>query len=261
MLTRDLPNSVAWLGAGSYLHSEFRLLKNCSSAFRRHRVCYSMKFGILPALALGFAMPGTIAFSAELPSHLVSSSDGWKQAAESKGVAIYSRLRPGSSLKEFRAVGEIAAPTRAVHAVIDDLENYPSFMPYTAQCRVMKRDKNFILTYQRLSPKICADRDYTLRIRKKSWPAAEGGQIYLSWWRTVNSIGQEEKPGVVRVDVCDGAWLLEPDGANKTRATYSVYTDTGGLIPAFLANHASQVGIGQLFEAVRKQVRNPKYGF
>jgi len=63
----------------------------------------------------------------------------------------------------------------------------------------------------------------------------------------------------VRVNVCDGGWLLEPNGANKTRATYSVYTDTGGLIPAFVANHVSQIGIGRLFEAVRKQVKEPKY--
>jgi hypothetical protein len=218
-----------------------------------------MERRIPPAVVLSFAVAATTALSAELSSHLVSSSDGWKLAAQPQGVAIYSRLRPGSPLKEFKAIGEIAAPTHAVHAVIDDLENYPSFMPYTAECRVMKREKNFILTYQRLSPKICADRDYTLRIRKKSWLAAEGGHVYLNWWKTVNGLGPAEKPGVVRVEMCDGGWLLEPIAMNRTRATYSVYTDTGGPVPAFLANHASQIGIGQLFDAVRKQVKNPKY--
>jgi hypothetical protein len=64
---------------------------------------------------------------------------------------------------------------------------------------------------------------------------------------------------VVRVKVCDGSWLLEPETENKTRATYSVYTDTGGLVPAFLANPVSQIGISRLFEAVRKQAKNPKY--
>jgi hypothetical protein len=220
-----------------------------------------MKRRISPAVVLSFAVARTIAFSAEPPSYSVSSSEGWKLAAQSQEVAIYSRLRSGSALKEFRAVGEIGAATHTIHAVIDDLENYPSFMPYTAECRVIRREENFILTYQRLSPKLCADRDYTLRIRKKSWPAADGGRVYLNWWRTLNSIGPEEKPGVVRVEVCDGGWLLEPEGANKTRATYSVYTDTGGFVPAFLANRASQIGIGQLFEAVRKQARNPKYRF
>jgi hypothetical protein len=53
--------------------------------------------------------------------------------------------------------------------------------------------------------------------------------------------------------------LLEPSGAARTRATYSVYTDTGGLIPPFIANHFSQSGIGEIFTAVRKQVQQPKY--
>jgi hypothetical protein len=33
----------------------------------------------------------------------------------------------------------------------------------------------------------------------------------------------------------------------------------GGAIPAFIANRASQVAIGRLFVAVRKQVKDPKY--
>ena len=132
-------------------------------------------------------------------------------------------------------------------------------MPYTAECRLIKRESDSIITYQRLSPKICADRDYTLRVQKKSWPAAAGGLVYLNWWEPANELGPAERPGVVRVNVCDDGWLLEPNGANKTRATYSVYTDTGGLIPAFVANHVSQIGIGRLFEAVRKQVKKPKY--
>jgi len=53
--------------------------------------------------------------------------------------------------------------------------------------------------------------------------------------------------------------LLEPNGAARTRATYSVYTDTGGLIPAFIANHFSQSAIGEIFAAMRKQVTQPKY--
>ena len=81
----------------------------------------------------------------------------------------------------------------------------------------------------------------------------------MSRWEPANELGPAEKKGIVRVKICDGGWLLEPDGAIKTRATYSVYTDTGGAIPAFLANHASQTGISRLFEAVRKQVKNPKY--
>ena len=59
--------------------------------------------------------------------------------------------------------------------------------------------------------------------------------------------------------ICQGAWLLEPVGDNKTRATYTIDTDSGGKIPAFIANPATELAIKKVFAAVRKQVKNDKY--
>jgi hypothetical protein len=216
-----------------------------------------MQWRILSGFAMVLILAGTTVSASE-PSSSVDPSEGWKLASASNDVAIYSRVRAGSQLKEFRAIGPIDAPTSAVQAVIDDFENYPKFMPYTIECRLIKRDGDSIVGYQRLSPKICADRDYTLRVWKKSWPTADG-LVFMSHWAPANELGPAEKKGVVRVKICDGRWLLEPNGSSKTNATYSVYTDTGGFIPAFIANQASRVGIGKLFEAIRKQVKNPKY--
>ena len=188
----------------------------------------------------------------------VNLNDGWKISAQVKDVTIYSRPHPGSHLKEFSAVGPIDASTRAVHAVIDDFENYPNFMPFTVEARLIKREGDSFIGYQRLSPKICSDRDYTLRVWKTSWPSSDG-LVFRSQWTSANEFGPPEKKGVVRVKLCNGGWLLEPDSAIRTRATYSVFTDTGGLIPAFLANYVCQNGISRLFDAVRKQVKDPKY--
>src|SRR5436309_15871147 len=81
-------------------------------------------------------------------------NDGWKFVKETGGISFSSRARAGSSLKEFKAVGEIDASSRAVHKVLDDLESYPKFMPYTAECRLIKREGDSIYSYQRLSPKV-----------------------------------------------------------------------------------------------------------
>jgi hypothetical protein len=188
----------------------------------------------------------------------ISADDYWKLSAREKNVTIYSRPRPGSALKEFKAVGPIDAPTNAVCAVIDDFQNYPKFMPYMTECRLIKRDGDSMVGYQRLSPKVCADRDYTLRVWKKSWPST-GGLVFMNHWSPANDLGPPEKKGVVRVKLCEGKWLLEPDGATKTRATYFIYTDTGGFIPSFIANRISSTGITKLFAAVRQQVKDPKY--
>ena len=221
--------------------------------------CRRMRLPLFP-LATSIFMAAAWSANAGTPEGFapVDLKDGWKIAAKMKDVTIYSRPHPASHLKEFSAVGPIDATTRAVHAVIDDFENYPRFMPFIVESRVVKREGDSVIGYQRFSPKICADRDYTLRVWKTSWPASDG-PVFRSQWTSANEFGPPEKRGVVRVKVCNGTWLLEPDSAIRTRATYSVFTDTGGLIPAFLANYASQSGISRLFEAVRKQVKDPKY--
>jgi ribosome-associated toxin RatA of RatAB toxin-antitoxin module len=182
----------------------------------------------------------------------------WKLVSTSDNVALYRRPRPGPGHYESRATGEIAAPVAMVRAVIDDAESYTRFMPYTVECQVLKRDADSALVYQRLSAPLISDRDYTLRVRFTS-TTVEGKTTYRSRWETENGAGPAEKPGVVRVKLCEGGWLLEPAGPNSTRATYSIYTDSGGVIPAFIKNTGSQVGIRKLFAAIRKQVRDPKY--
>jgi ribosome-associated toxin RatA of RatAB toxin-antitoxin module len=195
--------------------------------------------------------------------HLVAAeSDAtpgeWKLVSTSDNVSLYRRSRPGPGHYESKAVGEIAASTAVVHAVIDDVDSYSSFMPFTVECRVLKREGDSVFTYQRISAPLVSDRDYTLRVRTTSKKVA-GGTSYFSRWETANEFGPPEKSGIVRVKLCEGGWSLEPSGPNTTRATYSVYTDSGGVIPAFIKNTGSQIGIRKIFAAIRKQVLEPKY--
>lgn len=180
----------------------------------------------------------------------------WKLISDKEGVAIYRRQRPASN--ESKAIGEIAAPAALVHAVIDDVESYASFMPYMAECRVLKREGDSVVTYQRISTPLTSDRDYTVRVQLSSKPT-EAGKVYQRHWETENALGPPEKSGVVRVKLCEGSWLLEPIGPNTTRATYMIYTDSGGMIPTFIKNTGSQIGLRKMFAAIRKQVRDPKY--
>jgi hypothetical protein len=203
---------------------------------------------------VGFNLAGAAAAEPEGPA-----AEGWNLESKNSSVLLYSRLRPSSSFKEFKAVTDFDANTRVVHNVLDDVGSYPAVMPYTIECRLLRREgPSSVLTYQRLSPKICSDRDYTLRIRQTSRPVPDG-LVFLDKWELANQLGPAEKPNVVRVKISEGSWLLEPLSNDKTHATYSIYTDSGGTLPAFLANTASTIGIRKIFTAVRKQVKLPKY--
>jgi len=185
-------------------------------------------------------------------------ADDWKLTSKEDGVTIYSRTRSGSPIKEFKAVGHIDATPRALMAVIDDVDAYPHFMPYISECRVLKHDGDSLISYQRVSPPFCTDRDYSIRVRHetKTTPA---GKAYVCRWELANALGPAESTEIVRVKINEGSWLIEPAPGNTASATYCVYTDSGGTLPAWLAGKANQVGIGKLFEALRKQVKNAKY--
>lgn len=196
-------------------------------------------------------------FAATLPAAEPEGTPGeWKLISDKEGVVLYRRQRAVTN--ESKAIGEIAASTDLVHAVIEDVESYTSFMPYTVESRVLKREGDSIIGYQRISAPFTSDRDYTLRVRVSS-KKAEGGTNYHHQWEADNAAGPPEKKGVVRVKLCEGSWLLEPAGPNRTRATYMIYTDSGGSIPKFIKETGSQIGIRKLFAAIRKQVRDPKY--
>jgi ribosome-associated toxin RatA of RatAB toxin-antitoxin module len=185
-----------------------------------------------------------------------ASPGEWKFISDKDGVTIHRRQRTVSY--ESKAVGEIAASTGLVHAVIDDVESYSTFMPYTVECRVLKRTGDSVVAYERISAPMTSDRDFTVHVRNSS-KKVEGGTQYSSHWTADNSLGPSERHGVVRVNLCEGSWLLEPIGPDRTRATYTIYTDSGGWIPKFIKETGSQIGIRKLFAAIRKQVTNPKY--
>jgi len=88
----------------------------------------------------------------------------------------------------------------------------------------------------------------------------DGTTSYRVHWEPVNSLGPSPSPGVTRITLDQGSWILEPtDGGKKTIATYTILTDGGGGLPAFVINFANRQGVENLFSAIRKQIGVTKY--
>ena len=186
------------------------------------------------------------------------AGEGWTEVMKKPGLEIYSRDKKDSHVKEYKATGDIVAPAWVVKNVIDDVETYPKFMPYVTESKVLSRTANWLVTYQRFSTPLVKDRDYVLRIINESRPAPGGGTVYCNKWKAGIDAGPPETPGVVRVKVNEGYWLMEPSG-EKTRATYMIFIDPGGTIPAMVINYGNKNAIPKLFAAVQKQAEDKKY--
>lgn len=181
---------------------------------------------------------------------------GWELEAEGKGVSVYSRPRSGTDIQELKATGIINAPPPAVFKVLSDYARYTAIMPYTEESKIIAAEEGgrVVHVYSIINAPLVSRRDYTLRIADKSdWKNGEGF-LKTSW--TLSGKGPAPNPDMVRVTVNEGSWLLEPIASGaKTRATYLLFTDPGGTLPAWVSNRANSATIPDVFEALRKNAK------
>jgi hypothetical protein len=187
------------------------------------------------------------------------NSEGWAVVFQSPDLTIHERARGGSPCREIKAVGTIEAEPAVVKRVLEDVSEFPSFMPSVVEARVLSTNGDTRLIYERLSLPLVDDRDYTLRLQSGTQRAKDGAAVYFQRWTTANDLGPAEKKGVMHVKVAEGSWLLEPAAGGHTTATYISFSDPGGKLPAFLTNKAGRETVRKLFAAIRKQARLPKY--
>ena len=185
------------------------------------------------------------------------AGEGWVQVSTSSKLSVYYRYKKGSPIKEYQAIGVIAAPNWVVENVLADTEAYPNFMPYVAECKVLAREAEGLTTYQRVSAPFISGRDYVLHIRIET-RHSKSGTVYVRHWNVDSSRVVAEHPGTIRMKVNEGSWTLEPAG-ESTRVTYSIFTNPGGSIPTGMLNYANQSVIPKIFAAVEKQSGDKKY--
>jgi ribosome-associated toxin RatA of RatAB toxin-antitoxin module len=185
-----------------------------------------------------------------------SPGPDWTEAYHKNGLVIFTKdVAEG---RRVIAVSQVEVPPEAVFNVLVDFEHYPEFMPYVKESEVLSRTgDNEVVTYARIAPPFISERDYPLKVRLTRGSAGSDDKFKGSTFKVEWTALPEAKPeveGVVRIKLNEGSWLAEPlDDGRRTRLTYTLLTDPGGLIPDFVFNLSNTVAIPELFEAVRKR--------
>lgn len=190
----------------------------------------------------------------------LAAPEGWEVVAEGDGLEVRERARPGSSVREIEVESVIDATPERVFRVLLDFDRCTELMPYTAEARVVHREAGGRVThvYTVIDAPLVARRDYTLRLADESDWQGGAGFLLLTW--TLSALGPPPREGVVRVAVNEGSWRLDPlDGGRQTRATYRLFTDPGGGLPAWAVGIGNRKALPEVMAAVRKAVADPRY--
>ena len=162
----------------------------------------------------------------------------WRHVATTDGVRVSAREIPGQAFPEFRGVTVMKADMFQLLAILDDA---PRHCEWQASCKVMRVVKHYDefnrVLYHRLdSPWPVNDRDVVF---KGGVTVDWKRKIVWSRFRALKGMVKVES-GVVRITRMYGHFKFELIAPGQIRATYQVFSDPGGWLPAWLVAGASK---------------------
>jgi hypothetical protein len=90
-------------------------------------------------------------------------------------------------------------------------------------------------TYEQISAPVVSDRDYVLHVTRE---ASEGAGCLIRF-ETTTELGPGPQRGFVRIPLIRGSWDVSPT-PEGTRVNYTIFSDPGGHVPAFLCRHGQR---------------------
>ena len=193
-------------------------------------------------------------------------------------IITFFEAEPGSNLKKGQVTGVVAAPPEKVWEVILDANNFQDFLPRMLRSRLIRQEElarilavrppsaaaveailssnppevaHFRLPGQKYRgyfyghvkvPWPLGNRWYIVKVQ---WDESQAVRhIYTSSWSLVTGNLKENR----------GEWKVEPFDDQKTRLTYRVATDPGGLAPKFIVEKFTAQNLPLIILGVRNRL-------
>jgi hypothetical protein len=145
------------------------------------------------------------------------------------GITLSARELPNERVVELRAQVSSKSSIPALCASAYGGATLDKAEPDITTRKLLRENgANERVTYEQISAPVVSDRDYAVRSVRE--PFGEGG------CRVVFAADNQEAPPLpksfVRIEKLRGSWTFEPQGDGGVAATYVIFTDPGGSLPA-----------------------------
>lgn len=181
----------------------------------------------------------------------------WTLKLNKENIAVYTKTQANSNLKAIKVDCELNTTLTKLTAVVLDANAGTEWVYSTKSCVLLKQVSPSELYYysEVKLPWPFSNRDFIAHLIATQDPTTKVVTID----GPVEPTYIPEKKGIVRVSKSFGKWVITPKGPNRVRLEYTLETDPGGSIPAWLVNMFVTKGPFETFKKLKDQLNKPKY--
>ena len=183
--------------------------------------------------------------------------DNWTLKSEKEGVTVYTRTFPDSKFKAIRVELELETSLSRMVAVLLDVDAGADWIYATKSSILLKRvSPSELYYYSEVNiPWPFSNRDFIAQLKVRQDSAT---RVVTVDGPTVPDYLPVKKD-IVRVARSEGKWVLTPAGKGRIRVEYTLRTDPGGDLPAWLFNLFATKGPMESFANLKQQLKKAAY--
>lgn len=187
----------------------------------------------------------------------LASDAGWEHETTDEGVAVYLKEEAGRNLPVFKGIGTVEGNLFELLAVLDDANRHTEWMANCIKSKILKPINEFdrIMYNRTEAPWPVSDRDVVL---EAICSANMERKEFLSQFRNVGFAGMPKQEGAVRMPRLRGFWRFVAIDERRTKATYQIDADPGGMLPDWVVERASVKLPIQSIVGLRRQVKKTR---
>lgn len=192
-----------------------------------------------------------------LAQALVFGQNAWKLNTYKDGIKVYTSEFAGSDVKAIKVECEMDANASQLVALLMDVNTSADWVYRTKSSKLIKQvSPSELYYYSEVNmPWPVANRDFVAHLIVNQNPVTKVIEID----GPVVAGMVPEKKGIVRISNSMGKWIITPIDAGHIRVEYTLHTEPGGSLPAWMVNMFAAEGPMQVFKSIRVQLQKPVY--
>jgi hypothetical protein len=182
--------------------------------------------------------------------------EDWKLKQNKDGIEIYTKTLENSHLKGIKVLCALPVTLSQLVAVIMDVNTAVDWVYSTKSSTLLKKvSVSELYYYSEVSlPWPISNRDFVAHLKVTQDP--HNKVVTIDGPVIPNYIPQ--KKDIIRVRNSYGKWILTPQ-KNSTKIEYTLETDPGGSLPAWLVNLFVAKGPHETFVKLKEQLKKEQF--